>query len=85
MYIQALIDICIESMEEQQRINTAKIDKTLATIKQMTYNNRTQSTQIEQLQTKTTSQSHHIASLNKTIVNQNAQLATICRTLTDSG
>ena len=83
MYIQALIYIRIKSMQDQQRINKAKIDKTLATLEQMAYDNGTQSTQTDQLQTKTADQSRHIDTLNQTIVDQKAQLATICTALTD--
>ena len=60
-----------------QKINAPKIDKMLATLEQMTYNNRTQSTQIEQLQIKMTDQSRHIDTLTKTIADQNTQLSAL--------
>ena len=73
-YIKTMIAMGIESMQDMHEINATQIDKMLATLEQMTYDNHTQSTQIEQLQIKTTDQSHHIDTLTKIIADQNAQL-----------
>ena len=63
-------------MQEQQQLNTAKIEAVLAQLDQMTYDNRTQSTQIEQLQTTTVNQIRYIDDLQKTIDDQKSQLTT---------
>ena len=77
MYIKTLIAMNIESLQDTQKSNETKIDKVLAMLEQMTYDNRTQSTQIEQLQAKTTDQSRHIDALTRTIADQNNQLSAL--------
>ena len=64
-------------MQDIQKVNTTKIDKTSATLEQITYDNRTQSTQIEQLQTKTMDHSRQIDKLNQTIIDRNIQLSAL--------
>ena len=76
-YINALISMKIESMQDLQKTNTTQIDSMLATINQMMYNHRTQSTQIGQLTETTKEQARHIDTLNQIIGDQERQLATL--------
>ena len=76
-YINALITMKLESMQDLQKTNTTTMDSMLATKYQMTYDHRTHNTQIEQLAETTKEQARHIDKLNKSIVDQNRQLTTL--------
>ena len=74
-YINALISMKIELMQDLQTNNTKQIDSMLATINEMTYNHRIQSTQIEQLTATPKEQAHQIDTSNQIIGDQKRQLA----------
>ena len=69
-YINVLIPMKIESMQELQTNNTKQIDSMLAIIDQMTYDHRTQSTQIEQLKATAKEQARQIETSNQMIGDQ---------------
>ena len=69
-YINALISMKIESMQDLQTNNTKQINSMLAIIDQMTYGHRTQSTQIEQLKATAKEQARQIETSNQMIGDQ---------------